>query len=325
MTFFLTARRHLLLSACLVGVTAAHAAPLIDKPVTLVVGFAPGGAADTVARALADELGKRIEQRVVVENKSGAGGNLATQFVATGPTDGSVLLFAAINLATNPALMPLKYDPKADLQMVSQITSVPVVMLAPATGSIGSAADALREAKKVGGLKIGSGGNGTSSHLAAELFARSQGATFVHVPYRGGAPANQALMAGDIELMFDLMSGTLKSMVDGQRIRPLAVMQETRLAALPDVPSAKEIKLSPSTYIRSWQGIAVRSGTPKPIVDALHAAVVAAASTPAFKARVDLLGSEVTTSPSPAAFQQLYRSELDRWADVIKAANIKVE
>jgi len=297
-----------------------------DKPITLQVGFSAGGAADTVARALAEEMSKTLGQRVIVDNKGGASGNLATSAVLAAPADGYNLLFAAIHLATNPSLIGVKYEPLTDLQMVSQVTSVPVLMLAPAQSALKSTQDVVAASKKTeGGLKIGSGGIGTSSHLAAELFARSQGVAFLHVPYKGGPPANQALLAGDIDLMFDLMSGALKGFTDAGRVRPLAVMQDTRIEAMPDVKSAKELGLPASTHIRSWQGIAVRAGTPAPVLAKLHAAVVAAAQSPSVRARIAALGSEVVTSKAPADFQQHYAAELQRWAALVKAANIKAE
>ncbi len=316
--------RFALAAASLLVSGLAQAFP--DKPITLQVGFSAGGAADTVARVLAEEMSKTLGQRVVIENRGGASGNLATAAALTAPADGYTILFAAIHLATNPALIGVKYEPLTDLQMVSQVTSVPVLMLASTKSPLKSPQDVVGASKKTeGGLKVGSGGIGTSSHLAAELFARSQGMSFLHVPYKGGPPANQALLAGDIDLMFDLMSGALKGFTDAGRVRPLAVMQDTRIEAMPDVKSAKELGLPASTYIRSWQGIAVRAGTPAPVLDKLHAAVVSAAQTPAVRARIAALGSEVVTSKTPAEFQQHYAAELQRWAALVKAANIKAE
>lgn len=308
------------------GAAGAQADSYPDRPITLLVGFAPGGAADVVARQLAEEMSKQLGQRVNVDNKSGASGNIATQALLGAPADGYTLLLAAIHLATNPALAGVKYDTRADLAMVSQVTSVPVVLLSGSASALKSPADIADASRKIeGGLKVGSGGIGTSSHLAMELFARSQKLPFVHVPYRGGAPANQALIAGETDLMFDLMSGGLKSMVDAGRVRPIAVMQDQRLTSLPDVKSAKEWGLPDSTHIRTWQGIAVKGGTPRPIVARLHKAVVAAANSPAFIARVEQLGSTLATSKSPEEFQKFYLSELDRWGSLIKAANIKPE
>ena len=310
----------------LAAFATASAQSYPDKPITLHVGFAPGGAADSVARVVSEEMSKSLGQRVIVENKAGASGNIATSTVVSNPADGYSLLFAAINLATNPTLGGVKYNPQTDLTMVSQMTAVPVVMVVPANSKYSSITDVITFAKtSPGSLKGASGGVGTSSHLAMELLSRDQGFKFLHVPYKGGALANQAILSGDVDTMFDLMSGALKGMVEAGRMKPIAVMQDTRVESLPNVKTAKELGLSPATYIRSWQGIAVRSGTPKPIVDKLHAAVVAAVSSPAVIARIKALGSDVVSSPNPAAFQQLYLDELKRWTALITAAGIKAE
>jgi tripartite-type tricarboxylate transporter receptor subunit TctC len=305
---------------------SAMAQKFPDKPLTLYVGFAPGGAADTVARSLADELSKQLGQRVVVENKSGASGNIATQTVLGQPADGHSLIFAAIHFATNPAFGRAPYNPQKDLTMISQITSVPVVMVASNASGLGSPADVVAASKRVaGGTRVGSGGVATSSHLAMELFKRGMDVPMTHVPYRGGAPANQDLMGGQIDMMFDLMSGTLKSMIDAGKIKPIAVMQQGRIAALPDVKSAAEWNLPSSTHIRSWQGVAVKAGTPPAVVNRLHEAVTAAASSEAFRARVAQLGSEVVVSGKPADFQTYYLREMTRWAALVKAANITAD
>ena len=295
-----------------------------DKTVTLVVGFPPGGALDTIGRALAEEMSKSLGQKVIVDNKPGAGGNLAVTTVINAPPDGYTLLMAAINLATAPALTGVRYDPKADLTMVSQITSVPVLMLTSGKGKLASPADVVAASKATdGGLKMGSGGIGTSGHLAIELMTRSQKIPSLHVPYKGGAAANMAVISGEIDIIYDLGSGSLKSFLEAGTIKALAVMQDARSGALPEVKSAKELGLPADTYIRSWQGIAVKGGTPKPIVDKLHKAVVAAADTPAFRARAWQLASDVVTSKSPQDFQRFHDAELERWTAVIKAAGIK--
>jgi tripartite-type tricarboxylate transporter receptor subunit TctC len=304
----------------------AQAARFPDKPLTLFVGFAPGGAADTVARALAEEMSKNLGQRVIVENRSGASGNLATMAALNNAADGYSLIFAAIHFATNPALGGVKYQPQQDITMVSQVTSVPVVMVASNASGIKAPDDVAAVARKnTDGVRVGSGGVATSSHLAMELYKRGAGVEMLHIPYRGGAPANQDLMGGQIDMMFDLMSGTLKSMIEAGRIRPIAVMQRNRIAALPEVKSAEEWKLPASTHIRSWQGIAVKAGTPQAVVTRLHEAVVTAATSEAFRQRVAQLGSEVVTSGKPQDFQDFYGREITRWAALVKAANITVE
>ena len=324
------APRHPLFRSLLIAAFACAAAlPALaqsypDKTVTLVVGFPPGGALDTVARALADEMGKTLGQKVIVDNKPGAGGNIAVSAVLNAPADGYSLLMAAINLATAPAMTGVRYDPKADLTMVSQVASVPVLMLTSGKSPLNTPAEVIAMAKKTeGGMKMGSGGIGTSGHLAIELLARSQKLPYLHVPYKGGAAANMAMIGGEVNIIFDLGSGSLKSFLEAGTVKALAVMQDTRVASLGNVKSAKELGLPPDTYIRSWQGVAVRSGTPRPVVDRLYKAVVAAADTPAFRARLWQLGSEVVTSKTPAEFQTFYEGELDRWTAVIKQAGIK--
>jgi tripartite-type tricarboxylate transporter receptor subunit TctC len=306
--------------------TDALAQRFPDRPITLYVGFAPGGAADTVARALAEEMGKHLGQRVVVDNKPGASGNIATQHVLGQEADGHSLLFAAIHFATNPWIVGVKYDPGKDLAMVSQVTSVPVVMVASPASGIKSPADVVAAARKMeGGVRVGSGGVATSSHLAMELFKREMSVPMLHIPYKGGAPANQDLMGGQIDMMFDLMSGTLKSMIDAGKIVPISVMQGTRIAALPNVRSADEWKLPRGTHIRSWQGIAVKAGTPAAVTARLHDAVIKAASSEAFRARAAQLGSEVVVSGKPEDFQTFYLRELSRWGALVKAADIRKE
>ncbi len=310
--------------ACAVMAGPAAAQTWPDKTVTLVVGFPLGGALDTIGRALAEEMSKSLGQKVIVDNKPGAGGSLAVTTVLNAPADGYTLLMAAINLATAPALTGVRYDPKTDLSMVSQITSVPVLMLTSGKGKINTPADAIAASKTTdGGLKLGSGGIGTSGHLAIELLMRSQKIPALHVPYKGGAAANMAVISGEVDIIYDLGSGVLKSFLEAGTIKPLAVMQEVRSGALPGVKSAKELGLPADTYIRSWQGVAVKAGTPKAIVDKLYKAVVAAADTPAFRARAWQLASDVVTSKTPADFQRFHDAELERWTTLIKAAGIK--
>jgi len=325
-----TDRRQWLLAACATTIAAVlPAAPAAaqaypQKTITLVIGFPPGGALDTIGRALADEMSKSLGQRIIVDNKPGAGGALAVNTVLGAPADGYTLLMAAINLATTPAMSGVRYNPRSDLMMVSQISSVPVLMLASGKGPLKSPAELVALAKATpGGAKVGTGGIGTSGQLALELLSRSQKVPFLHVPYKGGAQASMGLIAGEIDITFDLGSGSLKSFLEAGTIRALAVMQEARSPALPTVKSAKELGLPANTYIRSWQGIAVKGGTPKAVVDRLHKAVVAAAETTAFKARAWQLASDVVTSESPAEFQRFHDAELDRWTQVIKDAGIK--
>jgi len=325
-------RRQWLLAALAAAAAVATALPVApaaaqtfpNKTITLVVGFPPGGALDTIGRALAEEMSKTLGQKVIVDNKPGAGGVLAVNAVLGAPADGYTLLMAAINLATTPAMSGVRYNPRTDLAMVSQISSVPVLMLASGRGTLKSPAELLALAKATqGGAKVGTGGIGTSGQLALELLSRSQKVELLHVPYKGGAQASMGLIAGEIDITFDLGSGSLKGFLDAGTIRALAVMQESRSPALPNVKSARELGLPAETYIRSWQGVAVKGGTPPAVVDRLHKAVVAAAETSVFKARAWQLASDVVTSKTPADFQRFHDTELERWTKVIKDAGIK--
>ncbi len=307
----------------LAGTGAAAPATYPSRPIQLIVGFAPGGAADTVARAVAEQMAKALGQPVVIDNRSGASGNIATQTALAAPADGYSVIFAAIHLATNPSMIGVPYNPRTDIAMVGQMTSVPVLMLAAASSPYKTAADVVAASRRTdGGLRVGSGGIGTSSHLALELFKRAEHVPALHVPYRGGTPALQGLMSGEVDVMFDLGSGTLKSYIEAGKVRPLAVMQAEPVASIA-APTAQSAGLPKETYIRSWQGLAVKAGTPPQVIARLHDALNQALQQPAVRARVQALGMEVKPSAAPADFQKLYVDELDRWSALIKSANIK--
>jgi tripartite-type tricarboxylate transporter receptor subunit TctC len=295
-----------------------------ERPLRLIVGFAPGGSADLVARLAAAEMGKALGQNVVVENRAGASGNLATQALVQAPADGLTLGFAGLQLVTNPGLIPqLGYDPARDLQMVGQLTALPVVVMASMRSGIRTMAEAVQRAR-AGGVTLGTAGVGTSSHLGAELLFRTVGGRFEPVQYRGGAPAFQALLSGEVEMMFDIAAGYQAPAAADGRIRLLGVMQERRAEGLPDTPSFAEAGLPPEAMMRSWQGICVRSGTPAAALAAIHRATVAAVRSPDVAARLRQLSIEPTESADPAAFDALYREELRRWTTLIREAGITV-
>ncbi|MFY8106296.1 MAG: Bug family tripartite tricarboxylate transporter substrate binding protein [Elstera sp.] len=297
-----------------------------NRPIRFLVGFPAGGASDFIARIVAGEMSKSLGQQVVIENKPGASGNIATQAMLSAPADGYTLVFAAIHFATNPAMMAVGYEPLKDLTLVSQISSVPVLMLtSPKTGYT-TVGDVIKAAKaKKDGVPVGSGGLGTSSHLALELLARNSNFPFTHVPYRGGGPAMQALMAGEVDVTFDLMSGALRSNIEGKTIVPIAVMQDKRVPSLPSIPSIGEQGIGPESFIRSWQGVAVKTGTAPAVVAKLHKAVVDAVAVPEAKAKIEQLGADPITSATPQDFQRHYETELARWGDLIRKAGIKAE
>ncbi len=296
-----------------------------ERPLRLIVGFAPGGTADLVARLAAAEMGKALGQTVVVENRAGASGNIATQAVVQAPSDGLTLALAGLQLVTNPGLIAqLGYDPTRDLQMVGQLTALPVVVMASARSGITTIEQAVARARGAG-VTIGTAGVGTSSHLGAELLFRTIGGKFEAVQYRGGAPAFQALMTGDTDMMFDLVASYQAPAAAEGRIRMLGVMQPHRAEGMPDVRSFGEAGLPPEAMMRSWQGICVKAGAPPAAIAALHAATVAAVRSPEMQARMKALSIELVESPNPPSFETLYRAELARWTSLIREAGITVQ
>ncbi|HEV7267569.1 MAG TPA: tripartite tricarboxylate transporter substrate binding protein [Falsiroseomonas sp.] len=321
-------RRGLIAASLLPGLARAQPAFRFERPLRLVVGFAPGGTADAVARLAAAEMGRVLGQNVVVENRSGASGNLATQAVVQAPADGYTLALAGLQLVTNPGLIAqLGYNPRTDLAMAGQLTALPVVVMASAASRITTLAEAIERSRQAGDnvIRISSAGTGTSSHLGGELLFRAVGGRFEAVQYRGGAPAFQALMTGDVEMMFDLVASYQAPAVAAGRVRMLGVMQQDRTPGLPEVPSFGELGLPPSAMMRSWQGICVRAGTPPGAIAALHAATVATVRAPDFVQRLSNLGIEPTASPDPAAFQAFYFEELERWTGLIREAGITAQ
>jgi tripartite-type tricarboxylate transporter receptor subunit TctC len=297
-----------------------------DRPVRFLLGFAAGGSADLAARLVGSELSRLLGQNVVVENRTGASGNLATQAVVQSPADGHTIGLAGLQLAINPALIArLGYDPERDLQMVSQLTAVPVRVFASARSGIGSLPELVERSKSPNGVTIASGGYGTSSFIGPEQLFRSVGGNYQPVLFRGGAPAFQAILSGDCDAMFDIAAGYHIPAAAEGKIRLLTVLQDTREPALPDVPAIAEFGFGPAVQFRSWQGIFVRAGTPAPMLAALHAASVAALAAPDVARRFRDVGVDPVGSESPGAFQDMYLSELARWTAVIRNAGIRAE
>ena len=304
----------------------AYAQTYPDRPVTIVVGFAPGGAFDSVMRSLGEEMSKTLGQRVNVDNRPGAGGAIATQAVIAAPADGHTLLAAGLQLATGPHLNKVNYDPIADLTMVGQIVSVPVFLLVRSDSPIKDAKDVVALSKKNGnGVSIGTGGVGTTGHFGALMIETAINAPVVHVPFKGGAPGLLALMAGEVDLMIDQPSGVLQGLMQSGKLRAVAVMQSARHPLTPNVQSAPEFGLTLETPLRGWQGLGVRTGTPPAVVQKLSASLAVAAASPVFKKKMEQLDLELIATTSPDAFQKLYLNELARWGAFIKKHKITAQ
>jgi tripartite-type tricarboxylate transporter receptor subunit TctC len=331
MRHYLRRRRFLIglsaVAALGLGISAHGQSSFPSRPIRFLVGVPPGGSSDVAARILAEDMSKSLGQPVVVENKTGASANIAAQALVAAPADGYTLLFLQFSHLTNPSLMAnIGYDPAKDLAMVSQITTLPVVALTRADSPLNNLQDVIKAAKaKKGELKVGSGGNGTSSHIAAELLARGAGYEYIHVPYRGGAPAFQALLAGDVDLTFDFVTPTMKGSADAGKIKFLGAMQQEKVATLPTIVPAGAQGVPASAFIHPWQAVAVRAGTPAPVVDKLHASVTAALRKKDVIAKLEAIGTEVHPSAKPADMQAVYEADLKHWTTFIKAAGIKAE
>ena len=303
----------------------AQSGPYPNKPLKLVIGFAPGGAADYVARAMSDAFGKALGQPVVVDNKPGNGSNIAADLVAKAPPDGYTILIASpSSISVNPALNPkLTYKP-SDLLPVTKITTSPLVLAVnPATG-IRSVNDLIAAAKKdPGKLNYSTSGNGSAPHLGAALFSQITGAQMTHVPYRGGAPAIASVMAGDTQLTFGTSPSVLPQ-VSGGKLRALAVSTRERSPLVPDLPGMREAGL-PDYNLEFWYGVFLPAGTPPAIVKRVHDAAVAAMQQPQVKASLQREGTEVSLSGSPEQFAKFLEEDARFWVGLVKSANVKVD
>ncbi len=305
--------------------TQAQTTPYPSKPIRLVVGFAPGGAADYVARAMSDAFGKALGQSVVVDNKPGNGSSIAADLVAKASPDGYTILIASpSSISVNPALnAKLTYKP-SDLQPVTKITTSPLVLAVNADTNIRSVQDLVALAKKdPGKLNYSSSGNGSAPHLGAALFSMQTGTQMTHVPYRGGALAVQSVMAGDTQLTFGTSPSVLPQ-TKGGRLRAIAVSTRERSPLVPDLPGMKEAGL-PDYNLEFWYGVFLPAGTPAAIATKIHAAVSAAMLQPSVKAAMEREGTEVSLSGSPDAFSKFLVEDGKFWVNLVKGANVTVD
>jgi tripartite-type tricarboxylate transporter receptor subunit TctC len=309
------------------GVVAPHiaAARFPERPVRIIVGFAAGGTVDTIARILAQALSPLLGQQVIVENRPGASASLAASAMVRSEADGHTLLFGVFSHAVAPAVAQLTYDTLADLTAVSQVASVPLFMFAAGNAPFRSVADVVAAAKaKPATITYASGGVGSSAHLAAELFARRAGVSLVHVPYRGGGPAVQSLLSGDVQILWDTPQPATRTHIDQGQLRALAVMSRARLASYPEIAAIGEAGFGDDLEVQAWQGVLVRSGTPAEIVAQLHRAIVQAMAQPETRARIEGLAVEPMAT-DPADFGAFFRAEVTRWTEVARRAGITAQ
>lgn len=296
-----------------------------SKPIRIIGPFAPGGNGDVVARVTAARLQAILGQPVYVENKTGAGGVIATEYVAKSPPDGYTLLMSSTGPHTiSPSLMSkISYDPVKDLTPISLVSSNALVLLVNPSVPAKNVKELIALAKREPGkLHFSSSGIGGTMHLSAEMFKSMAGIDIAHVPYRGGAPATAALLAGEVEMAFANLSDALPHMKTG-KLRALAVTSDKRQAQAPEVPTIGESGLQ-GYQVTMWNGLVAPGGTPPEIVNRLAAAVQKVTSDPSFQTKMAEIGS-VSMVDTPEHFRSYIGDELNRWSKVVKESGAKAE
>ncbi len=311
--------------AC-VAMLAAHFAHAQDdypnRPVRIIVPFAPGGSTDVVARIIADKLGTEFKQGFVVENRAGAGGNIGADAVAKATPDGYTLLMGTTGvLAINKHLYKeMSFDPDRDLTPVSYTSLITNILVVNPQVPVKTVPELLKLAKSdPGRLTFASSGSGSSTHLSGELFKSMAGVDILHIPYKGSSQALVDVIGGQVTMLFDNAPSSMPFIEQG-KLRAIAVTGTRRLANLPDVPTIDEAGVRGYESL-SWSGIVAPSGTPKRVIDKLNAAIEKILRDPDVKQRFASLGVEAVGGP-PEAFARHVRAESEKWARVVKTANI---
>jgi tripartite-type tricarboxylate transporter receptor subunit TctC len=296
-----------------------------NKPIRMVVPLVPGGNQDIVARAVAEELSKSLGQPVIVENRPGQSAIIGTQFVKGAPADGYTLLSVAVTFARVPAVVKAAgYDAAADFTGVSLVCRIPQVLVVHPAFAAKNLQELIAAAKaRPGEVSFGSSGNGSTGHVAAEMFMRMTGTKLLHITYKGNAQALVDVMGGQINMMFDQVS-TSGPQVKGGKVRALGVTTIARTAVLPEVPSLHELGLSNFEDV-TWNGIVAHAATPKDVLNRLHGAVAKALSNPDLQKRYLDRGIELAASRSPEEFSAYVKSQADGFAQLVREAGIKVE
>ncbi len=318
--------RSLLACALLALAAASHAQGYPSKPVRLIVGFPPGGAADFVARALQDSLGRALGQPLVIENRPGAGSSIAAELVARSAPDGYTILIASpSSISVNPVLNPkLGYRSETDFVPITKVTASPlVVAVHPGVGvsSIRELIDAARKAP--GKLNFASSGNGSAPHLAAVLFNRVAGVDIVHVPFKGGAQAVQSVLAGDTQVTFATPPSVLPQ-IQGGRLRGLAITSRSPSPLVPGLPGMAEAGL-PDYELSFWYGLFVPAGTSSEVVRRIFDAAAVALQRPEVKEMLAREGTETAGSRSPGEFAAFLAEDAKLWARLVKDSGAKID
>ena len=323
---------HRAIPALLRGISIAAAAFANDasaqtypaKPIRMIVPYAPGGGVDIIARATAQELAKRVGQQIIVENRTGGGGNVGSDAVAKAAPDGYTLLMASPANTINPSLYAkMPYDPMRDLAAVALIASVPAVLLANRSLPVVNVNQLVALAKaKPGALTYGSGGSGTTEHLAGEMFKSFAGIDMLHVPYKGGAQVLTDVIGGQIALMFVNQVFALPH-IQGDKIKALAVAGSARSPSLPDVPTFVESGFK-DFVVSVWWGVMGPAAIPKDIVNQLNREIVASLSSTEMRDRLQSMSAQ-PIGGTPEQFAAFFATETKRWAPIVKASGARAD
>lgn len=295
-----------------------------DKPLKLVVPYPAGGNADNTARLLATQLGQRLGQQVVVDNRPGGSGTIGAAAVAKAPADGYTLLLDATAFTVNPSLFPkLPFDAAKDFAPISLVLQVPLLMVVPANSPFQSVADVAKAARaRPGHLTYASAGNGGAQHLAGELFKQGQKVAMTHIPYRGGAPALTDLIGGQVDLMFSATTASGPFVKSG-KLRALAISSPRRVEGWESVPTVAESGV-PGFQVSEWNGLFAPAGTPRPVLERLEAEARAIVASPEMKKRFAELGVQGVGS-SAQEFSSFLKAETTKWAEVIRTSGIRMD
>ena len=304
------------------GLVSAQTYPA--RQVRIVVPFPPGGTSDILARTIGARLGEPLGQPVVVENRPGAGGNIAADYVAKAAPDGYTLLMGTSSLAISQSLYKkLAYDLVKDFAPITQAVNYTNLLVVHPSAGVSSVAELLALARaKPGALSYGTAGNGTPPHMTGELFKAYTTVNILHIPYKGGAPAIADLLAGQIPMMFDNVPPLLPHVRSG-RIKALAVTSLARIQVLPDVPTLHELGLKDFDAV-GWNGLLAPAATPREVINRLHAEVVRVLRIPEVRDQLTSQGADVVGN-SPEEFAAWIRAEIKKWADVVRVSGAKVD
>ena len=308
-----------------VSFNAAAQAPYPNKPVRLVIGFAPGGAADYVARVLAEPMGRSLGQSIIVENRAGAGSSIAADHVSKAAPDGYTLLIASpSSISVNPAVNPKLGYSARDLAPVTKVSVSPLVIAVNPALGVANMRELIAAAKKVPGkFNYASSGNGSAPHLSGVLFSRLAGVEMVHVPFKGGSLAVQSVVSGDTQMTFGTPPSVLP-LVQSGRLRALGITARNRSPLVPDLPGMTEAGL-PDFEMSFWYGIFVPAGTPAAIIKRIFEAGIAAVKLPDTAKAFAREGTETAMSSSPQDFAQFLAEDAKFWVRLVKESKLTAE